>query len=79
MNLASLSVPKAVNLNWKKYTVINQNLMRPTDPSEVRGISSKASKYLLWKPEISGGELVVRLVKAQIDFGKKHPCRCKAI
>jgi GDPmannose 4,6-dehydratase len=57
---------KAVNLDWKHYTVINQGLMRPSDPPEIKGQPTKASRILLWEPKIKGSELVIKLIDSQI-------------
>jgi GDP-D-mannose dehydratase len=40
--------------------------MRPSDPLEIKGQPTKASKYLSWDPKIKGSELVVMLVESQI-------------
>lgn len=64
----------AVNLDWQKYTVINQNLMRPSDPKEIRGQPSKANRSLLWESKIKGAELVANLVKSEIAMGNHHAC-----
>ena len=61
---------KAVDLDWKHYTVINQGLMRPSDPPEIKGRPSKASRILLWEPKIKGSELVIKLIDSQIR--QKH-------
>ena len=57
---------ESVGLDWQQHTVINQNLMRPSDPVEISGRPDKASRYLLWEPKIKGSELVKRLMKGQI-------------
>ena len=55
----------AVDLDWQQHTVINQNLMRPSDPLEIGGQPTKANQYLSWSPQIKGSELVVKLVLNQ--------------
>jgi GDPmannose 4,6-dehydratase len=37
---------ESVGLDWQQHTVINQNLMRPSDPIEISGRSDRASRYL---------------------------------
>jgi len=56
----------AVDLDWQLHTVINQSLMRPSDPLEIKGLPNKAMQYLSWKPEIKGNELVMKLVESQL-------------
>ncbi len=63
---------EAVNLDWQKYTVINQNLMRPSDPKEILGKPSKAKRFLLWESRIKGAELVTKLVKSEIFMRNNH-------
>jgi GDPmannose 4,6-dehydratase len=57
---------KAVDLNWQQYIVINQKLMRPSDPMEIKGLPNRANRYLSWQPVIKGAELVSKLVTAQM-------------
>jgi GDPmannose 4,6-dehydratase len=57
---------EAVDLDWQQHTVINKNLMRPSDPFEIKGQPSKASYKLLWESKIKGSELVKKLVEAQM-------------
>ena len=61
---------ESVGLDWQQHTVINQNLMRPSDPIEISGRPNKASQYLFWEPKIKGSELVKRLIKGQMERGK---------
>ena len=58
---------EAVDLDWQKYTTINQNLMRPSDPLEIKGLPKKASQQLSWEPQIKGAKLVQKLIKSQIE------------
>ena len=57
---------EVVDLDWQQHTIINKNLMRPSDPFEIKGVPSKARQYLSWQPEIKGNELVRLLVESQI-------------
>ncbi len=41
--------------------------MRPTDPLEIKGLPGKANRYLSWRPELLGAELVFELVKKQME------------
>jgi len=58
---------ETLDLDWQQHTFIDQNLMRPSDPFEIKGLANKASQYLSWKPEIKGAELVQKLVKSQME------------
>ncbi len=62
----------AVDLDWRRHTVINQNLMRPSDPLAIKGMPNKASLLLSWQAKIQGADLVVRLVKAQMEMNNDH-------
>jgi GDPmannose 4,6-dehydratase len=57
---------ETVDLDWQQHTISNRSLMRPSDPLEIKGQPTKASKYLSWDPKIKGSELVVMLVESQI-------------
>lgn len=60
---------ETVALDWQQYTIINQNLMRPSDPLEIKGLPKKARQYLSWEPKVKGSELVGMLVKCQMGKG----------
>jgi GDPmannose 4,6-dehydratase len=62
----------AVGLDWQQYTVINQSLMRPSDPLGIKGLPNKAMKYLSWKSKIKGSELVMKLVESQLRSDKHN-------
>lgn len=57
---------EVVDLDWQQHTVINQKLMRPSDPFEIKGKPNKAGLYLSWEPTIKGSELVAMLVTSQM-------------
>ncbi len=57
---------QSVDLDWRRYTVANSTLMRPSDPFEIRGLPGKAKEYLSWQPKIKGEELVKILVESQL-------------
>jgi GDPmannose 4,6-dehydratase len=61
------------DLDWELHTVINQSLMRPSDPLEIKGCPDKAMQYLSWNPEIKGRELVIKLVESMLrNDGRNH-------
>lgn len=55
-----------VNLDYKKYVVIDSSLYRPAEVDYLCGRSSKAQKVLGWKPSISFDELVNEMVNSDI-------------
>jgi GDPmannose 4,6-dehydratase len=58
---------ETLNLDWENHTVINEFLIRPSDPIEIKGQPSKAVQYLAWEPKVKGSELVMQLVKSQME------------
>lgn len=58
---------ETVDLDWQQYTVIDQGLIRPSDPLEIKGQPTRASQYLSWEPKIKGSELVTKLVESQMN------------
>jgi len=55
-----------VSLDWQQHTIVNQGLMRPSDPLQINGNPNKAMKYLSWQPKIKSSELVRTLVKSEM-------------
>ena len=55
-----------VDLDWRKHTIVNHDLIRPSDPLEIKGLPDKARRHLLWQPEIKGSQLVIKLVESQL-------------
>jgi GDPmannose 4,6-dehydratase len=56
-----------VHLDWNDHVQTNPNLLRPSDPSEIGGVATKAKEILLWEPEFKGANLVRRLVKEELN------------
>jgi len=56
-----------VDLDWRKHVLINQNLIRPSDPIEIKGSSRKADEYLSWRAKSMGEEVVKKLMKCEIE------------
>jgi GDPmannose 4,6-dehydratase len=57
----------AAGLDWQKYVVIDQALVRPAEVDLLIGDPSKARTKLGWKPELSFGQLVELMVRADLD------------
>ncbi len=55
-----------VGLDWKKYVVVDQRFVRPTETGPLLADYSKAKKVLGWKPRTSFKQLVRMLVDAHI-------------
>ncbi len=54
------------NLDWHKYVVIDQSLIRPAEVDLLLGDSSKIEKTLGWKPEVKFSELVKMMMEAEL-------------
>ncbi len=57
---------QAVDLDWQKYVVTDQSLVRPAEVDLLIGDPTKAKTKLGWKPEVSFEQLVERMVKADL-------------
>jgi len=55
-----------VNLDWKKYVVIDASYFRPMEVNILRGDYSKAKKKLGWEPAIKFEQLVRMMVDADL-------------
>ena len=51
-----------VDLDWKKYVIVDEMLFRPAEINELRGDFTKAKKKLGWEPKVSFEELVKMMV-----------------
>ena len=54
---------KHVNLNYKKYLIIDSKLFRPNDKVILKANFNKAKKILKWKPTITFKSLVKEMVE----------------
>ena len=52
------------DLDYKKYVRINKQFIRPNEPQKLCGDSSKAQKFLNWKPSLSFTELILEMCKS---------------
>lgn len=41
---------ETVDLDWQQHTIINKNLMRPSDPIEIKGLPKKSEHTFLMEP-----------------------------
>jgi GDPmannose 4,6-dehydratase len=66
---------RCVDLDYKKYLVIDEKLYRPSEVNVLEGDVSKAHQTLKWFPEITFEELVQEMVDSDLDWysgPKKH-------
>ena len=63
-----------VDLNYKDYIVIDNNLIRPTEVDALLANYSKAKKILKWEPKVSFDNLVIGMVESDLEFitNNKH-------
>jgi GDPmannose 4,6-dehydratase len=59
---------ECVELDYKKYLVIDKNLYRPSEVNVLQGDASKASKKLDWTPEVSFKGLVREMVEGDLEW-----------
>ncbi len=50
-------------LDWREHVTTDSNLLRPSDPSESIGDSTKARKKLDWIPEVVGPEIPKKMYR----------------
>lgn len=55
-----------VGLDWRRHVVVDPKLVRPAEVDLLLGDASKARERLGWKPRVSFGELVERMVDADL-------------
>lgn len=56
-----------VDLNWKEYVIVDENLYRPAEIYELRGDFNKARIKLGWEPTVSFKELIQIMVNVDLD------------
>lgn len=56
-----------VDLDWQKFVVVNERLVRPAEAKVLYGDASKAKKRIGWKPSISFDEMIKKMVEADLD------------
>ncbi len=56
----------AVDLDWKKYVVIDPSLVRPAEVDLLIGDPAKAKAKLGWEPEVSFEKLIDMMVKTDL-------------
>jgi GDPmannose 4,6-dehydratase len=56
-----------LELDYQDYIILDQDLMRPSEPDSVRGDPSRAYRHLGWGPSVSFRELVAMMVDADLE------------
>lgn len=57
------------DLDWQKYTEIDESLLRPAEVELLQGDAGKAQEKLGWSPKVSLEELIEMMVRADL---KRH-------
>ena len=53
------------DLDYEKYVMVNKKFIRPNEPQKLCGDSSKAQKFLNWKPSLNFTELIYEMCKSK--------------
>ena len=61
-----------VNLNYKDYITIDNDLIRPEEVNVLLANYSKAKKHLKWKPEVTFDNLVIDMVESDLELTKDY-------
>ncbi|MBW3556701.1 MAG: GDP-mannose 4,6-dehydratase [Actinobacteria bacterium] len=59
-------------LEWQDHVVLDERFMRPAEVDLLVGDPGKAKKLLDWAPEVSFGELVRRMVEADLELVERQ-------
>jgi GDPmannose 4,6-dehydratase len=58
---------ETAQLDWKKFVRQDPRFMRPSEPHQLVGDSTKARNALGWKPSISFREMIVEMARAELN------------
>jgi GDPmannose 4,6-dehydratase len=58
---------ESLNLDYRKYLVLKEELIRPTDISFSLGDSSKAAKLLKWVPKMQVKDIIDEMIKNKLS------------
>jgi GDPmannose 4,6-dehydratase len=61
-----------VNLDYKKYVIVDPKYFRPAEVDELLGDSSKAREKLNWSPKVSVFELAKMMVDSDMKLAKNE-------
>jgi GDPmannose 4,6-dehydratase len=65
-----------LNLDYRKYLVVDQDLYRPSEVNVLQGDASKARLKLKWIPETRFGTLVQEMVDGDMEWYSKPQFQC---
>jgi GDPmannose 4,6-dehydratase len=57
----------SIDESWEDFVVIDKNMLRPREVPRLKGDSGKLRRKLGWKPQITFEELVIFMVKSDIE------------
>jgi len=61
-----------VDLDYREYLLIDDDLYRPSEVHLLQGDASKAQKVLNWSPTVSFEKLVQEMVDGDLEWYSKH-------
>ena len=62
-------------LDWRKYVVVDEAYLRPSDVHELRGDASKASAKLGWKPRTAFAEMIHEMLEYDMKLEGVDPAK----
>jgi GDPmannose 4,6-dehydratase len=65
-----------LDLDYRKYLVVDQDLYRPSEVNTLQGNAAKARLKLKWLPETTFGNLVQEMVDGDMEWYTKSPYPC---
>jgi GDPmannose 4,6-dehydratase len=65
-----------LDLDYRKYLVVDQDLYRPSEVNILQGDASKARRKLGWSPETRFENLVREMVDGDMEWYTKSPFQC---
>ena len=65
-----------LDLDYRKYLVVDQDLYRPSEVNILQGNASKARQKLKWLPETGFDRLVHEMVDGDMDWYARPQSRC---
>jgi len=64
-----------VGLDYEKYVVLDEHMLRPAEVDKLLGDSTKARQELGWEPTVGFEELICMMVDSDTERLRKHPVR----
>ena len=64
-----------VGLDYEKYVVLDEHLLRPAEVDHLLGDPTKARQELGWQPTVSFEDLICMMVDADMERLRNHPVR----